>query len=159
MCFGRAHSRISTRADTRRFISSVLHPNVCQRPRKFCCNYTSIVLYTSTNACAGFISTMKNNFLFLFSNRSKTGFSFPHGATARERVSVWQARPRYGTSFSRQIGDSSLRDARENIISRPNHSFCFKTIFFYAIYKINWLYISVACVIKCRRVCFKCAQV
>lgn len=116
MCFGRAHSRISTRAGTRRFISSVLHPNVCQRPRKFCCNYTSIVLYTSTNACAGFISTMKTIFSFFSQIDQKLVFLF-HTGPPREDASPSGKRDRDTVSFSRRTGDSSLRDARENIVS------------------------------------------
>lgn len=51
-----------------------------------------------------------------------------------------------------------LHDARENITLFRGRINIFSKILFWAIYKINWLYISVACVIKCRQVCFKCIR-
>lgn len=52
-----------------------------------------------------------------------------------------------------------LHDARENItLFRGQIDIFSKIRFWITIYKINWLYISVACVIKCRQVCFKCRR-
>ena len=48
-------------------------------------------------------------------------------------------------AFSRRIGVICVTRVKIYFITRPNRSFL--KILFWAIYKINWLYISVACVI------------
>lgn len=111
----------------------------CHIIHEFFCSLSSQIYYREKSNNA-FPTTPEEARL-----RLKSRASFPLGKAA-------------GGTFPRRIGDF-LHDARENItLFTGGRIVQFSKIRFWTIYKNNWLYISVACVIKCRQVCFKCLR-